>query len=144
MRNKLVESWFALFAFSMLFAFTALFGQSTAPDGPINDEAAKAFFAKFSAWQLFLIPIVTVVVELMKRGITAIPAGALPWVAPFIGVALQYLGSKFGLWTANPGAGLLFGGLATWFNEAAFSKTVDQIAPEKPDAGTGTTKTEGQ
>lgn len=107
---------FALFCIFFAVATMALVAQTNAP-GPIDDAAATTFFQHFSKWQLLLIPIVTVVVAAVKKWIPLIPTQLLPWIAPFIGVGLDYFGSHLGLWSGNVAAGAAMGGLATWFNE---------------------------
>lgn len=126
---KLKPITFFLF---FLFAFTAVLVAQTAPAGPIDDAAAQAFFAKFSKWQLFLVPLVTTIVWGVKKLIPAIPPQVLPIVAPFVGVALDYVGSKFGFWSGNVAAGAVLGGLGTWFNEFQ-SQGRELVAPtDKP------------
>lgn len=108
------------------------FGQDTnVVSGPIDDAAAQQFFARFNRWQLFLVPLVTIVIELLKRGVKIIPRTWLPWISPLAGVLLDYIGSKFGFWTGNVAAGAAFGALAVWFNESIGSTAMDMIRVEE-------------
>lgn len=89
-------------------------------DAPViesSDEAIRAFLTKYSALKLFIVPIVTVLVMGLRRVISFIPDQVWPIVTPFIGVGLDYLASKTGLWTSSAEAGALMGGLATWFHQ---------------------------
>lgn len=127
---------FTVFLVAIVFDLLLLvaFAQ-TAPAGPIDDAAATAWFARFSKWQLFLVPLVTVVVAAFKKAFTAIPSQAWPWLAPFVGVGLDYVGSKFGLWSGNAAAGAILGGLSTWFYE--FTAQTKEFVAGKPGAVEG-------
>lgn len=108
----------------LMFCAVSIFAQlaTNVPpaDSPVvesSDETIRAFLTKYSALKLFIVPVVTVLVMGLRKVITFIPDQIWPIVTPFIGVGLDYLASKTGLWTSSAEAGALMGGLATWFHQ---------------------------
>src|SRR5688572_23274369 len=65
--------------------------------GPVSDEAVKSFLTKYSWLKLFIAPIVTVLVMLLKKWIGAIPVQTWPFIAPVLGTAIDYLAAKAGI-----------------------------------------------
>jgi hypothetical protein len=100
---------------------TCLFAQVTNapadPVNPVNDQEVRAFFDQQLLLKLFIVPITTVLVMGIKKMIGAIPVQLWPWITPFLGVGLDYLGSKVGIWTGSAEAGGIMGGLAVWFHQ---------------------------
>lgn len=82
-----------------------------------GDETIRDTLGKYSLVKLFIVPAVTVLVMAARKWIGLIPDQLWPWLAPFIGVGLDYLASKLGFWTGSTEAGLAMGGLAVWFSQ---------------------------
>lgn len=82
-----------------------------------TDEAIRGWFSQFSAWQMFLVPAVTVLIMGFRKVVAIVPDQLWPWLAPFIGAGLDYAASMAGFWTGSGQVGLLMGGLAVWFSQ---------------------------
>ena len=82
-----------------------------------TDTAIQSYVDRFTWLKIFIVPTVTVLVMGLRKAIAAIPVQIWPWVTPFLGTALDYVGSKIGIWTSNAEAGVLMGGLAVWFHQ---------------------------
>lgn len=82
-----------------------------------EDEAIRDTLGKFSIVKLLIVPVVTVFVMAVRKWIMLIPDQLWPWITPFIGVGLEYLGEKLGFWTGSTQAGAMVGALAVWFSQ---------------------------
>lgn len=91
-----------------------------------TDKRIRDWFEGFSAYQMFLIPAVTVFIMAFRRFVSFVPDQLWPWIAPFIGAGLDFVAVKVGLWTGSPETGLLMGGLAVWFSQVG--KQTKEIA----------------
>lgn len=108
---------------------------NTPPDITSTDEGIRQALERFSWLKIFIVPITTVVVMGARLAIKAIPIQLWPWITPFLGAGLDYLGAKFGFWTTNPAAGAAMGGLAVWFHQlGAQTLNIAEEGP-KPSAG---------
>jgi hypothetical protein len=124
--TKQVVRWFLLtlvivlmfdLAWSAL-AQTNVSGSGTnAPPNTGSGGGVLSIFSQLSGWEFLLIPFCTVLIQAVRKFVPQIPSNVWPWVAPFIGAILDYLGSKVGIWTGNVAVGAMFGGLATWFQQ---------------------------
>lgn len=83
----------------------------------VEDEKIRDVLGKYSMVKIFIVPAVTVLVMALRKWVGLIPDQAWPWLAPFIGVGLDFLASKFGFWTGSVEAGAAMGGLAVWFSQ---------------------------
>lgn len=90
-----------------------------APGPEVTDGDAKvaSYLTKFTWLKIFIVPTVTVLVMGLRKWISAIPIQVWPWVTPFLGAGLDYLGAKVGIWTNSLEAGAAMGGLAVWFHQ---------------------------
>lgn len=86
-------------------------------DMEATDAGIHAFLTKYSVLKLFLVPLITVGVMGLKKVIGAIPIQVWPYVTPFLGTGLDYLGEKAGIWSGNAVVGAAMGGLAVWFHQ---------------------------
>lgn len=82
-----------------------------------GDEEIRNQLEKYSWLKIFIVPLVTVLVMGIKKAITAVPGAVWPWVTPFIGAGLDYIGAKLGFWTGSVEAGAAAGALAVWFHQ---------------------------
>lgn len=114
-------------------------GEQLVTDGA-TDEKVKAFLTKYTWLKIFLVPLVTVIVMAAKQIISKIPIQVWPWVTPFIGVGLDYLGEKAGLWTGSMVAGAAMGGLATWFHQLGTQTREWKVEGSSPSSGKGSHK----
>jgi hypothetical protein len=84
---------------------------------PDTGSGTLPIFNTLKPLEFLLIPAVTVLIQLVRKFVPQIPDNAWPWVAPFIGAILDYVGSKAGIWTGNVAVGAMLGGLGTWFHQ---------------------------
>jgi len=108
------------------------FGQGAeAAPMAVADEKVRGFFDAFTAWKFLLVPIVTILIQAVRKWIPKIPPNYFPWIAPIIGGLLDYGASKAGIWTGSGEIGLMCGGLATWFHQTG-RQTAELISPPEP------------
>ena len=81
--------------------------------------------------KLMIVPVAATIIQGLKVWIPKIPGGVWPILAPVVGMLIDFLASKVGLWTGNVMVGLMFGGLATWFYQLDKS-TVGVMAGTNP------------
>lgn len=77
----------------------------------------KEVRALIEPWQFMLVPLSVVMVMLAKKWLVRVPSEWWPWVVPFIGAGLDWLGANAGMWTGNSVVGGMMGGLAVWFHQ---------------------------
>lgn len=121
-----------LLLLALLAAPLALLAQTNGVAITPADEKIADIFSKLSAWQFLLVPTVMALVQALKTWVPLIPSRFLPWVAPFIGAALDYAASKAGFWTSDPAIGALIGGAAVWAHQAFTQPKGDGEAPAAP------------
>jgi hypothetical protein len=123
-----------LIAAALIVSFD-LFAQTNAYEITPKDEAIRDTLSKYSWVKVFIVPVTTVFVMLFRKFVGFIPDQMWPWLAPFIGVGIDFIAAKIGFWTGNVGVGLAMGAAGTWFHQIG-SQT-------KEMATTGLTTTTG-
>lgn len=101
----------------ILAALVCVAQTNTPPDVTPTDEAIRDTLGKYSLVKVFIMPVVTVFIMAFRRFVRVVPDQLWPWLAPFVGVALDYAASKTGFWTGSIEAGLAMGATATWFSQ---------------------------
>lgn len=81
------------------------------------DEKVRDVLGKYSLVKALLVPGTLVLVMAVRKWIGLIPDQLWPWITPFIGAGLDWVGTRVGFWTGSPEAGLAAGGLAVWFSQ---------------------------
>lgn len=112
----LLAVWLSLICFGVL-AQTNGISTNAPADWTATDESIRKTFSEYSAIKLFIVPIVTVLIMGFRKLVAIIPDQLWPYISPFLGVGIDYLASKTGLWTNSPGAGAALGALAVWLHQ---------------------------
>lgn len=109
---------------------------NTPPDMTNADETIRDTLGKYSAVKVFIMPAVTILIMAFRRFVRVVPDQLWPWLAPFVGVALDYAASKTGFWTGSIEAGLAMGATATWFSQLGKqTKEIWQTGPTSTVSG---------
>lgn len=117
----------SLFCLICLFLCWCAMAQDT---NAVPGATGGGLSAKLGQFQWVLIPLTTTVIGGLKKFISMIPSQLWPWVSPFLGAGLDWIGSKAGIWSGDPTVGALMGGAGTWFHQL-LTQTKDLVATSK-------------